>query len=211
MVARDDAIDVLTATLEQQGEEVSRLVLTLSPLLREYTTRVERWHRDRWLSVIRQAIGIDADLLLSPDATASPVRAALERNIGLITNLSDDIKGKVTREVWDGVANATPRREIGKQIAETMKIGRERADFIARDQALKISSSLDQARQTEAGIEEYRWRTVEDGRVRPSHKAHNGKIYKWSAAPADTGHPGHDINCRCKAQAYIDLMAELDL
>ncbi len=48
----------------------------------------------------------------------------------------------------------------------------------------------------------YIWRTAGDDKVRPSHAANEGKIIAWDKPP-DTGHPGEDFNCRCKAVAYV--------
>lgn len=55
-----------------------------------------------------------------------------------------------------------------------------------------------QREQIARGIASYRWRTVGDSRVRPTHRANEGQIFTWQNAPA-TGHPGHEHNCRCSA------------
>lgn len=47
----------------------------------------------------------------------------------------------------------------------------------------------------------YIWRTSGDDKVRPSHAANNGKIFAWDNPP-ETGHPGEDYNCRCRAEPY---------
>ena len=46
----------------------------------------------------------------------------------------------------------------------------------------------------------YIWRTQGDNKVRPSHRANDGKIFSWDDPPP-TGHPGEDFGCRCFAQA----------
>jgi SPP1 gp7 family putative phage head morphogenesis protein len=52
---------------------------------------------------------------------------------------------------------------------------------------------------TKSLTERYIWRTQEDGRVRPSHAANNGKIFEWDNPPP-TGHPGQAYGCRCWAE-----------
>ncbi len=47
--------------------------------------------------------------------------------------------------------------------------------------------------------EQYIWRTVKDGDVRPAHAAREGKIFSWTNPPKG-GHPGEDYNCRCWAE-----------
>lgn len=43
--------------------------------------------------------------------------------------------------------------------------------------------------------EYYVWHTVEDERVRPEHRAKNGKKFKWDESPI----PGEEFGCRCWA------------
>ena len=39
--------------------------------------------------------------------------------------------------------------------------------------------------------------------MRPSHAAHEGKLFDWENPPAGTGHPGTDVNCRCSGQPEV--------
>ncbi|MDD9911070.1 MAG: minor capsid protein [Ahrensia sp.] len=54
----------------------------------------------------------------------------------------------------------------------------------------------------------YIWRTRNDGKVRPSHAANNGKIFSWDDPPP-TGHPGEDFGCRCTAEPYVLNVREI--
>jgi SPP1 gp7 family putative phage head morphogenesis protein len=51
-------------------------------------------------------------------------------------------------------------------------------------------------------LPEYIWRTSEDEKVRSTHQANNGKIFRWDTRPP-TGHPGEDYNCRCWAEPHV--------
>ena len=53
------------------------------------------------------------------------------------------------------------------------------------------------------GISEYRWGTAGDERVRETHEANDGKVFRWDTPPAETGHPGNDVQCRCTARPII--------
>ena len=55
-----------------------------------------------------------------------------------------------------------------------------------------------QREQIARGILSYKWQTVGDNRVRPTHRANEGLIFSWQNAPA-TGHPGTAHRCRCSA------------
>jgi Phage Mu protein F like protein len=53
----------------------------------------------------------------------------------------------------------------------------------------------------------YIWRTQEDSRVRPSHRANDGKVFAWDDPPP-TGHPGEDFGCRCRAEPFAPNVDE---
>ena len=74
---------------------------------------------------------------------------------------------------------------------------------IVRDQNSKVISGLNQVRQQQLGITQYVWRSVQDERTRPTHAANDGRTFEWGSPPADTGHPGDDVMCRCLAEAVI--------
>ena len=52
--------------------------------------------------------------------------------------------------------------------------------------------------QIARGIDNYIWRTKNDSRVRPTHRANEGIEFSWETPPA-TGHAGVAHNCRCVA------------
>jgi SPP1 gp7 family putative phage head morphogenesis protein len=54
---------------------------------------------------------------------------------------------------------------------------------------------------------QYVWRTRDDDKVRPSHRANDGHVFDWSAPPA-TGHPGSEYGCRCQAVPYVSGATE---
>lgn len=49
----------------------------------------------------------------------------------------------------------------------------------------------------------YVWRTRNDRKVRPEHAANDGRVFSWDDPP-DTGHPGEDYGCRCRAEPYVE-------
>ena len=111
------------------------------------------------------------------------------------------VDGVITQGVLQGKTNAQVSEQLQKQFG-TLK---SRANLIARDQTSKFNSDLNRLRQEQAGLKSYEWLTSDDERVRPSHDAHNGKVYSWSKPPVTTGNPGDDVNCRCTARAVVPL------
>jgi SPP1 gp7 family putative phage head morphogenesis protein len=71
-----------------------------------------------------------------------------------------------------------------------------------------MTSSFNQVRQTQVGIEQYTWSGALDARERPSHRAMEGSVERWAAPPEVDGervHPGQAINCRCVAVPVFNL------
>ena len=94
---------------------------------------------------------------------------------------------------------------LKEQIKNLYKVTDNRAKLISRDQTSKLNSALTQKRAQNLGVEEYVWVTAKDDRVRPTHQANNGKIFRWDEPPKPTGNPGEDINCRCVAQPILKI------
>lgn len=72
-------------------------------------------------------------------------------------------------------------------------------------QYLRKGTPLDialKAAEQERRPSQYIWRTMGDGKVRPAHAANDGRLFSWDIRPS-TGYPGEELNCRCKAEAYI--------
>lgn len=157
---------------------------------------------------------------VAPLAARSLLRggAKLERHfIELNTELLD-LDDRALEEVSRVLEGALPEgirvEEVRQKIEERLGIVRARAEFIARDQTLKLYGQVQEARQTDAGIEEYTWSTSEDERVRPRHQALDGTTQRWDSPPIvdeKTGrraHPGGDYQCRCAAIPILPLDGE---
>lgn len=67
------------------------------------------------------------------------------------------------------------------------------ARFFARDQFARFNKAMALASLDQAGASHVKWVTVGDGRVRPAHKALNGKTFPIDSIPDEQ----HDYNCRC--------------
>lgn len=126
-------------------------------------------------------------------------------------------------------------RTLFDQIMHLGDVSKSRAKLIARDQTTKMQGLLNKERQQEIGVTMYVWRTMKDRRVvgNPAgfypkgtrlHRKHylmEGKYCRWDDATVysdDEGktwkkrtpdmphvHPGVDIQCRCIAEAVIDI------
>lgn len=165
----------------------------------EFENNAEKFQRD----VLRTDTDISLGRIIGQEKMQPTLEAAVAENVSLITSIPDqyykDLSGIVMRNITAGETADS----IVDQIQALTGTTRNRAKLIARDQTAKTNAAINQTRQESLGVTEYVWQTAEDNRVRPTHAAHNGKIFRWDDPPKDTGHPGNDVNCRCVARAII--------
>lgn len=199
-----DTVPGMEAGIEAAEGDLRRLLLILTPELRDWVVKVERYHRGQFTEKVKTATGVDLETTVGLAAATETMAVVLARVTNLVTGMSDDARKKLAEIIWQGFTNRTPRTKMARQLRDALEISRARAILIARDQTVKLAATLDQERQTEAGIKRYRWRHSRKARPRKEHVARDGLLFEWAKPPYD-GHPGHAINCGCKPEAYIDL------
>ena len=196
-----DAPADVKAEIDGAAEQVNRLLLLLTPELRDWALKVERWQRGKWRGAVLSATGVDLDTLIG----AGDMRATLETTIGwntdLVRNVSDQTRQRISSAVFDGLRNRTPARDVAKSISEATGLGRDRSIRIASDQLNKLTSSLADERRREAGIDTWIWRHSRKAHPRADHQARDGKEYTDATAPQDL--PGQLPYCGCRSQAVV--------
>ncbi len=148
------------------------------------------------------------------------VQAAILENTQLIRTIAPHSLSMVAQAVS---ASLRGEEQLGgltlvKRLQRIGDITDSRARFIARDQTAKVTSDLTKSRHEAVGIKKYIWRNSRDERVvgNPSglypkgnkghgnHWIREGKIFSYDKPPSD-GNPGRAYNCRCTAEAFLDL------
>ncbi len=204
---RDSIFDLDSILAAIEGE-LQRLVLSITPSLRNWAVRAEVWHRGKWRGAVLTATGIDLNMMLGGSDVSDTVESVLSRNVGLIRSVSDETRARVSDIVLRGYQARSPLRQVAKEMTEAVDLSRKRALRIAADQNSKMAARLDQARQEQAGIMSFKWRHSLKRHPRAVHVAHDGKVYRWDALPLLDGkpdRPGDAPFCGCRAQAVIDL------
>lgn len=120
-------------------------------------------------------------------------------NARLIDGLTQSTLDQVAVIIEDAVREGRSTREVAGEIRDRFGVAERRAKTIARDQIGSLNADITRDRQTDLGITHYTWQTAEDERVRPEHRALDGKIRRWDDPHPIEGHPGQAINCRCVA------------
>ena len=154
---------------------------------------------------LKNQTGIDLSAYLrnSPNI-AEKVNALTAGNIQLIKSIRSQYLDKVQNAVMQAMVPGSLNKDLAAQIKDLGKTTEKRAMFIARDQSSKLNAALTQARHEDVGIKKYMWSTSLDERVRDSHADKEGLVFEYANPPADTGHPGHDFNCRCVQIPVLD-------
>lgn len=154
--------------------------------------------------LIRRAIGVDLGASLNALDIRRVVEAATVNNVALIRSIPAQYVDRLQTLVLTNVATGKRFEAIEDEIQTLLDTTESRAALIARDQTSKVNGQITEARQTALGIERYTWSTSGDERVRDSHAALDGEVFRWDDPPS-VGHPGQDYQCRCTSLPVLDL------
>lgn len=189
-----DAIDALRAEYGISRKEARSWAIRMH-------NAVSVQHADQFAAAYGEVLTINP-LLGKEKWLVDAMGVSVEQNVDLITSIPEQQLSRVEQLVSDAVLNGTRAEALAAQLVEAFGIGENRALLIAQDQVGKWHGSLQRLRQEDAGVVEYIWSTSSDARVRPKHRAREGKVFRWDSPP-DDGHPGMPVRCRCVAVPRI--------
>lgn len=135
------------------------------------------------------------------------------QNLRLIKNASADHIAALFKVFKEAQEQGIAHGELAANVDAVLNAGLNRAMLIASDQTTKFNGTLQQVQQTQAGITEFMWSTSHDGAVRPTHRALDGRKFKWAVGAPDGQElvlPGQPVRCRCQPIPVIDLFEGLD-
>lgn len=200
-VLQHDSADDLGANADDIADAINRLVLELTPDLRRWALRVERWHRGKWVRAVLAGAQVELETIIGAEDMRETIEAFLVRNTSLIRDVNEQARGKIADAVLRGFQQRTPIAEVAKEIRHATNFARARARRIAGDQTVKLASALDRERQRQAGLDHWKWRHSGKLHFREEHKARDGKEYTDATAPEDE--PGELPFCGCVRQAVL--------
>lgn len=139
-----------------------------------------------------------------PYVGAGTIEKFRSENVSKIRSIAEERLSEVEGLLVTAEHQGWSVGEISKQLRESFDVSKSKAELLARDQTLKLHGAITRARQEQAGIEEYKWSTSSDERVRSAHKRLHGRVFRWDDPPIISddgrrGHPGEDYQCRCIA------------
>ena len=202
----------LESTFQRMGQRIGGIEQTANRLAALAVQRSADTVDDRLKAAIKSSVGVDISPVLTQSGPIlDALRAATKDNIDLIKSIPEQYFEKLGDAVGKNMERGMRFEDLAKEIERIGDVTESRAKLIARDQTSKMNGAFNQARQTSLGIDKYQWQTSGDERVRKDHAENDGKVFSWNDPPDGTGHPGHDVNCRCVAIPYFDLDKEEEL
>lgn len=190
---------------ERLGRRAGRLEARVSAAIEGVASSTADFNRAQLNRSFEATVGVG--LPAFEPGIGDALRSFVAENVGRIEDLAESTLSRVEGAVFQGFRRGRRVEEIAGTLQSSLRISRDRARLIARDQISSLNSELTRIRQTTMGVESYRWRTVGDDLVRDSHQEFEGQIFTWAEGSPE-GHPGEPINCRCWAEPVLDQFFE---
>lgn len=202
--------------------------------LKKYSDKLDPWARrqaKKMLDTVKnsnkkaynnksKAIGLALKLDVGEVQVETASMKLMNEQVALIKSIPLEAGLRAQKIAYEAVlagtraeANADKILELQREMGLTTEVTVSRAILIARTETARANASINQARATAVGSNQYRWHNSGDGAVRPSHKTLGGRVlqgrvFSWDDPPTlddgMTGHPGTFPNCRCFAEPVFD-------
>jgi SPP1 gp7 family putative phage head morphogenesis protein len=200
----DAAGDDTKSAMDSVEAQVKRLILLLTPDLRQWAMRVEQVQRGKWVRNVLSAASVDLNTVLTSGDVNDTLGAVVDWNVSLVKDVSDETRRRIANAVFTGFQQRKPADQVAKEIVQAVGMARSRARRIAADQTSKLGARLNRARREQAGIGQYKWRHSAKRHPRSWHVARDGKIYKNDDPRIPAGdRAGEPPFCGCTEQAVL--------
>lgn len=196
-------VSALQAALRRYAEAIRPwATATASRMLAEVAAK----NRRSWAAITQSmSKSIREEIHKAP--TGAALQNLLRDQVTLITSLPIEAGLRVHELTLKGLETGARFNTLVPEIMRTGEVTKSRATLIARTETARTASVLTEVRAKHIGAAEYIWRTAGDSDVRPTHRALNGKTFRWDDPPeCDPGHranPGQIFNCRCYPEPII--------
>ena len=136
-------------------------------------------------------------------ASESELKQKALENALKVKDIKKEQALKLQDVIRDAYYSGKTTDEITAKIGKIVDGGENRLKTIARDQTIKFANAVQTEKEQKAGINNFKWETMGDERVRKTHRAVDGKIFDNVTGALglldfkDSRFPGDDINCRC--------------
>lgn len=199
-MTNDSPADVMVAISAVESDIAAR-TLAVRLALKRWADLLERHYRQKWRGAVLAATKVDLSTVIGPEGARIALETAVERNVALVASVSEQTRTKIAAEVFSGLTERRPVRDVAKALSEAVGMSRRRALNIASDQASKLGAQLNVERAREAGLTHYQWMSSHKAHARPEHAARDGKVFEYGKPSGDE--PGTAVHCGCTARAVL--------
>ena len=203
--ALDDFMEKLAAVL-LLADKSKRYVLAM---YKKVKTHNEKEFREVTKSVFGRPLAFkDVNTAVKQQRILEQLESMwIRENLDLISSIEAEtlrkLRWELSQRIVATAGDESLKTALADYIENQARIESNRAVLIASDQVSKLNGRLMRYEQQRAGITHYRWETMQDNRVRPSHRERQGEIFSWDEPPSD-GHPGEAVRCRCVADPVFE-------
>ena len=211
----DGYADQLTQLIGRLSLKYSNIATAgAKPVSQKMVGSVAGKNQKAFNTLVNKAVGVDLSSIIADEGLEDFLEAQVNKNVSLIKSIPDEYFKSIETIVMNGTANGLRWEQMAREIGGVKDISsvngklQNRIKLIARNETSNINASINKRRQENLGIEEFKWVTSADERVRDSHARLNGKVFSWDDLPVVDGvktSPGQPINCRCVAVPIIRL------
>lgn len=172
----------------------------------EAMNKAERVNRERFVSRINEAMGVDMSKVITQKAVGKIVREKIIENASLIKSIPENMISKMQKTVTINWQQGRRWEEAAEAIGKDYDVSESSARRLARTETAKINSALTEARSRDVGITGYIWHGAMDNRERDSHAEMEGQYVDYDNPPEldeMVGHAGEFPNCRCWQEPVV--------
>ena len=116
----------------------------------------------------------------------------------------EDMDGLVSQWRQGGVPSWIPQNRARRDGERVLISVKKHANMIAADQIETHNADLTLSRQTNAGLREFVWESMQDSAVRPKHRIWQSRVFDWATGAPGGIYPGDEPRCRCWARAVVN-------
>lgn len=164
-----------------------------------------------WRGASLSASTVSLDEQLTWAGRRSSLRSFIVEGLGKIPDLSDHQYDRAVAIIFDGLHRRLPARDVARAFQAVYPSTQREAIDVVSFQLSRIAALLDSERQRQAGISRFTWRWSGAVDENPDHRRRDGQVFEWDC-PIEDGRaisaddmPGMGSNCKCRAQAWVDL------
>ena len=224
----DGIYDTIINVLNRSKSKFLNIATLMTPFISSLILSIERSNRERFITNVNNAVGVDLSAALSNGELSGFINATVAKNVTSVKSIPEEFFKNIEITVINGITEGKRWESIAKELSGIKDISsvfgklENRVKLIARNEVSNFNSALSKKRNEMLSIKMYYWQASKDERVRKNHAVMDGKLCKWNdpTVYSDDGgktwkkrssiggvekHPGQDINCRCTAIPYIVL------